>query len=186
MSFARSLITLIGTLAGCTSVRTALVEECSPAGAASTVNVDERTAAQLVGRYCLRTVLTAKGYTRDSTDGTLLLAHNDTLSRYYIKGLRGYQRSGNRILAGRYAREGFRTDTVMLEGRNFTVGCPWWMCTDASPGIYTIQWVSTTGFGGRWEDHQTGIGRAVGSDGTFLPNPSGSFCARRIDAQGAG
>jgi hypothetical protein len=127
----------------------------------------------------LRTELTAEGYPHNADEGDLRLAMNDTLSRYYIRTLRRYVRRGNRVLGGSYSEAAHGADTAFVEGRVLTVGCPYWMCMDESPDVYVIEWIDRDGFGGTWENHQTGIAVAMSAQGGRLPNPSGTFCARR-------
>jgi hypothetical protein len=135
---------------------------------------------QLVGSYRLRTELRAEGYPHSADEGDLRLAMNDTLSRYYIRtALRGYLRRGDRVLGGTYSEGARGSDTAFVEGRVLTIGCPYWMCMDASPNRYVIEWIDRDGFGGRWENRQTGIAMAVNARGVPLPNPTGTFCARR-------
>jgi hypothetical protein len=88
-------------------------------------------------------------------------------------------RRGNRVLGGTYSEGAQGGDTAFVEGRVLTIGCPYWMCMDASPNRYVIEWIDRDGFGGRWENRQTGIAMAVNARGVPLPNPTGTFCARR-------
>lgn len=175
-------VALLGlALSGCAGtaryLRSAGCSGSPPPGANSFV---EPNVFKLVGSYRLVSVNTATGYDGHITEAPLQLAINDTLSRYYIRTLGPYTKNGNRVLAGRHRASGFPPDTVFVEGTRMSVGCPYWMCTDASPTVYRIGWIGRTGFGGRWEDPQDGIAHAVDKRGRRLPNPSGYFCARRI------
>jgi hypothetical protein len=148
--------------------------------------MDDTLALQLVGSYRLRTELRAEGYPHSADEGDLRLAMNDTLSRYYIRtALRGYLRRGDRVLGGTYSEGARGSDTAFVEGRVLTIGCPYWMCMDASPTVHVIEWIDRDGFGGTWENHQTGIAYVTNAQGVRLPNPSGTFCARRARDNGA-
>ena len=170
-------------LAGCAPFQRLSSRACPVRPGPSDFTIDDTVALRLVGHYRLRTELTATGYPRSADEGDLRLAMNDTLSRYYVPTIRGYQRRGNRVLGGTYSEKG-RRDTASVQGSVVTVGCDW-MCMAGSPDVYVIEWIDRDGFGGTWENHQTGIAYLTNGHGVRLPNPSGTFCARRANDAGA-
>jgi hypothetical protein len=179
---ANSLLLCTAVLAtGCVPHWLARGSDCAPDKPVEARRFSPSDVKDLVGAYRLITRTTVKGYDDYTSEGVMRFAVNDTLARYYILTIRGYLRRGDRELGGRYIQVGgTRPETVVVSGRSMSVGCQAWMCTDASPDDYQVEWLSSAAFGGRWENLQTGILHAVGKDGHTLPNPSGYFCARRI------
>ena len=148
---------------------------------------DSTAVAGLAGLFRLLTVNTAPGYDGYVGRGGLRLAPTDTLERYYVtdllSGAPRRRAAGERPLAGAYeAPDHAYRDTAEVEwggeGGRLYVGCR--RCLDGSPTGYRIDWVSPGGFGGRWENAQSGIGVAVDRRGRRLPNPSGHYCATRV------
>jgi hypothetical protein len=141
----------------------------------------------LAGSFRLVEVLTSFG--TDSTelhasrlDLTLALADSVTVADSRMRRLGHRPRADLRLTGSVRWPSIERPDTAEVDGLTLYLGCR--DCLDASPDVLTITHVSPRGFWGRWENRQTGIGRAADArTGEWLPNPAGYFCAWRVTTE---
>ena len=171
---------------GCVLQTAPWPQYCPPQAPKGAVGVRADSVGHLAGRYLLTQVwLSFDPYTR-TEEYDITLAPNDSLPRYYINTGLGWQRQGNRPLAGRsrlikpppppdYRN---RTDTLTLEAGILYVGCHHG-CNDGSPDEFKLMAQTGDMVWGLWHNAQTGLGRLLTRDRKEAPDPAGYFCARR-------
>jgi hypothetical protein len=135
-------------------------------------------AHELLGTYELTTVYTSQGGEPFPVTGRL------TLSPPEVRRGQERMRVAPWPVAGFYlsADSGSSREGVVVKG---DVMYRPDLCLDCSPVLYQLEWVTDSGFGGTWEDRQTGLYRVYDSTGREPPNPAGHYCARRVSADSA-
>jgi hypothetical protein len=154
------------------------VAGCRLTGQQASAAPDTNELRRLAGEYEVTEVTTVRGYQEPVRSGRLVLALNDTTSRFDVATIRGPVRRGDRFLAGTLVSPPHTRDTVTTAGPSRVVGCD--QCFDASPSVYAIETVESWGFRGRWSNGQAGITRAIDKKGRILPAPSGYDRARWV------
>jgi hypothetical protein len=130
-------------------------------------------AHELLGSYELTTVYTSQGGKPYPMTGRL------TLTPPELRRGQDRLRVAPWPVAGSYlaSDSGSSAEGVVVDGE-ILYRC--YICLDISPVRYQLAWVTDSGFGGTWEDRQTGLYRVYDSTGRRLPNPAGHYCARRV------
>lgn len=157
------------------------VVSCEPAAGAPR-ELDMSAVSQLGGQYTVTRIATSRGGSRSTQRGTLTLARNDSVSRYFESYITRQVRRGDRVLAGTMALEGGPTDTVTANTDGLRVGaCQFSYCSDAPVSTYTFVEVTPAMVRGYWS---TGVNATnyvfLDAGGRRLPDPGGHYCATRM------
>lgn len=145
--------------------------------------LDTVAVSRLDGRYTVTQVSTSRGTATSTQRGTLALARNDSVSRYFESHITRRVRRGDRVLAGTLTLEGGRADTVTATTDGLRVGaCQFSYCSDAPVSHYSIVEVTPVMVRGYWS---TGVNATnyvyLDARGRRLPDPGGHFCATRLE-----
>ena len=169
---------------------------CDPKPPGNSKPFQLRHLDSLTGRFELVLIRTIPEEYPDTTSGSLELWRQDTTRhwRYLFQEIPDSVRRARpelaRYLGGSFEMVPADTSTWwwVLASRNREYpGVEWYFgrlrlgsrdVLDGTGNNLTIEWVTATAFGGRWEN-DPGIAVIVGPNGP-LPNAEGHFCARRL------
>lgn len=174
------LLALFGVACRHSVVRPSL--SCAAAAGAAR-ELDTAALGQLAGQYAITRIATKRGAPPVVQQGTLVLARNDTVSRYYESYISRRVRRGDRVLAGTLVLDGEQPDTVTGSIEGLRIGaCQFSYCSDAPVSRYSIVQATPTALRGYWS---TGVNVTnyvfLDARGRRLPDPGGHFCATRVD-----